>query len=111
MSKCITILMYHNDTETNFGNGYYPFIDKRNDSLPTTETFYLNDKGEWSQKYMENDGEWHKELVSIKGLTGNDGTKLLQRLNEETAMQQVEDGVSDLAQGTAIVSIMGQKLV
>jgi len=130
MSKYVIVELHHIPWETEKGNGYFPFTDEDDDSVPTWETFHLNEKGQWTQEYIHSEPEnrrqlkeafgenfdvkWHMNLVSIKGLDGNEGEKLLRILNEETKKQQMEDdgvGESDVAQGTTILSIVGKKLV
>jgi len=130
MSKYVIVELHHIKWETDNGDGYHPFTDEDKDSVPTWETFHLNEKGQWTQEYIYSEPEnmrqlkeafgenfdvnWHMNLVSIKGLDGNEGEKLLRILNEETKKQQMEDdGVSesDVAQGATIISITGKKLV
>ena len=129
MSKYVTVKLHHMEYETRWCDGYYPFTeeDTKLGSIPTWETFHLNDDGQWTQEYIYSEPEnqrqlnevykagfdvnWHRNMVSIKGLDGNEGEKLLRILNEETAKQQSEDGVSDIAHGTTIISIIGKKLV
>lgn len=126
MSKYVIIELHHMEYETKWGDGYYPFTkeDTKLGSIPTWETFHLNDDGQWTQEYVYNEPEnmkqlhevykagfdvnWHMNLVSIKGLDGNEGEKLLRILNAELAKQLTE---SDIARGTTIISIVGKKLV
>jgi hypothetical protein len=130
MSKYVIVELHHILWETENGDGYLPFTEEDDDSVPTWETFHLNEEGQWTQEYIYSEPEnmrqlkeafgedfdvnWHMKLVSIKGLDGNEGEKLLRLLNEETKKQQMEDdGVSegDVVQGTTILSIVGKKLV
>lgn len=130
MSKYVIIELHHMVWETENCDGYLPFTGECDGSAPTWETFHLNTEGQWTQEYIysepENnrqlkealgedfDVEWHKKSISIKGLDGSEGEKLLRLLNQETKTQQMEDdGVSEseVEQGNAIISIMGKKLV
>ena len=56
------------------------------------------------------DAEQYKELTAIKGFDGGDGERLLRFLNEQTAKQQLENGVnaSDVIQGTVILNSIDQ---
>ena len=55
----------------------------------------------------------YEELTAIKGFDGGDGERLLRFLNEQTAKQQLENGIgeSDVFLGTTILNSLGHTLV
>ena len=55
----------------------------------------------------------YEELTAIKGFEGGDGERLLRFLNEQTAKQQLENGIgeSDVFLGTTILNSTGKTLV
>lgn len=59
------------------------------------------------------DADQYEELTAIKGFEGGDGERLLRFLNEQTAKQQLENGVgeSDVFLGTMIINSLGHTLV
>ncbi len=128
MSKYVSVKMYKASVSDS-DSDYYPFVDECDGAEEVWEVFYLNDDGQWIQEYLpplisiehnkiygddDFDFELHKEVTTIKGLTGANGEKLLKLLNEQTAKQQMEDdGVSesDVVKGTVILNSMDQMLV
>ena len=59
------------------------------------------------------DEDQYEELTAIKGFEGGDGERLLRFLNEQTAKQQLENGIgeSDVFLGTTILNSTGKTLV
>jgi len=127
MSKYVTVNMYYQKWERYKGDGYCPATENgEGDDGSNYETFHLNDEGEWTQEYIYDEPEnlkelrdilgknyvsrdYHMKQTSIYSLDGDNGIKLLKILNEETRVQQLDDGVEekDIQSGCAIFNIMG----
>ncbi len=127
MSKYVTVKMYYQKWERYNGDGYCASTenDDGNDGS-NYETFHLNDDGKWTQEYIYDEPEnlkelkeilgknyisrdYHMKQTSIYSLDGDNGAKLLKILNEETRVEQLDDGVEekDIQRGSAIFNIMG----
>ena len=141
MSRYVLVKM-HRMTASSDSN-YCPFMEECDGANETWELFQLNDEGQWVQEcmpplideeslraekerlycnmiYGQSDSEdpvvdedQYEELTAIKGFEGGDGERLLQFLNEQTAKQQLENGIgeSDVFLGTTILNSMGKTLV
>lgn len=75
----ITLDMFHDTHETDYGDGYYPLVTNPGKMAAKTEKFSLTpDNLSWLQIY-------DKKMKSraIKGLDGNTGTQLLEVLNNK----------------------------
>ena len=122
MSNYVILKLYNKDNST--------FVENCEGSTSITEVFYLeNDR--WTQECMPpladpenmtpeeevldktfaNDFEQYKQLSSIKHL--DNGTQLLQILNDTSKLQQMNDGVKecDVEQGVVIVNTVGEVIV
>ena len=127
MSKYVTVNVYYQKWERFNGDGYCASTTNGDgDDASNYETFHLNDDGQWTQEYIYDEPENLKELQDILGknyisrdfqmkrasifsLDGDNGIKLLKILNEETKLQQLDDGVEekDIQTGFTIFNIMG----
>lgn len=130
MSRYVLVRMFRDNSVS---GDYYPFMEERDGAQESFELFQLNDEGHWVQEYLpplihdepkneaqveenklcENgyDEETCRELTAIKGFEDDDdGEKLLCYLNEQTAKQQMENGISEFEvdQGTIIFNSRGQ---
>jgi len=122
MSNYVILKLYNKDNST--------FVENFEGSTSIMEVFYLENE-EWTQECMPplidpenmtpeeevanktfaNDFEQYKHLSSIKHL--DNGTQLLQILNDTTKLQQMNDGVkeSEIKQGVVIVNTVGEIIV
>ena len=130
MSRYVLVRMFRDNSVL---EDYYPFIEQRDGARELFELFQLNDEGYWVQEYLpplihdepkneaqveenklcENgyDEDTCRQLAAIKGFEyDDDGEKLLRYLNEQTAKQQMENGISefDVDQGTLIFNSLGK---
>ena len=129
MSRYVFVRMFRD----NSASDYYPFMEEHDGARESFELFQLNDEGHWVQEYLpplihdepkneaqveenklcENgyDEDTCRELTTIKGFEyDEDGEKLLCYLNEQTAKQQMENGISEFEvdQGTIIFNSLRQ---
>lgn len=120
MSRYVLVRMFRD----NSASDYYPFMEERDGARESFELFQLNDEGQWVQEYLpplvdddEEQVDYYDEdtcrgLAAIKGLDDDFAEQLLCYLNEQTASQQMENGISefDVDQGTMIFNSLGEIL-
>ena len=123
----ITVEMSFDGYERDYGDGYYPLLNRSISNEVTHETFHLNDSDEWTQENIydapENADEkasrfWRmsdlavREYLNIKGLDGDTGINLLNWLNGESKRIQMENGVleQNVRRGDSILNLRKEKL-
>ena len=70
-----TITLYYDQSEREFGNGFYPITEYKKGMIETTVGFELGIDMYWRQAYVM--------LTNICGLDGDYGQKLLTILNSK----------------------------
>jgi hypothetical protein len=69
-----TIHLYHDDYETDNGDGFYPYLD-RELTFKNIQVTFTNEDNTWKQIYESN-------ISNIKGFDSDQGEKILNELNK-----------------------------
>jgi hypothetical protein len=116
------IILYYEGYERQRGDGYFPLTGPKGSTLvPVEETFYLDSNGCWHQQtiYDLQNGTAKifaskipglNEYAAIKGLDGEEGVKLLTKLNNQIKETQMQLGFTNILQGDKIFNNMGKQL-
>ena len=76
----LTTTMYYDEYEANYGDGFYPLLDKESSHLKPVEISFIEYKLSLTETVWKQTGS----ATWILGLDGSTGPKLLKLLNEHS---------------------------